>query len=111
VSDQAVPLGKIGTHVSHHARIERQQSLAAKLSTPDGSKTYVEFPASLATGEAPPLFVIGTDGKAELVNYRLRERFYVVDRIVNAAELRLGTKKQQVVHIDRVSPTAKRRGT
>lgn len=77
----------------------------------DGSKTYVEFPASLATGEAPPLFVIGTDGKAELVNYRLRERFYVVDRIFNAAELRLGTKKQQVVHIDRVSPTAKRRGT
>ncbi|MGJ8481939.1 P-type conjugative transfer protein TrbG [Sphingobium yanoikuyae] len=76
----------------------------------DGSKTYVEFPASLATGEAPPLFVIGTDGKAELVNYRLRERFYVVDRIFNAAELRLGRKKQQVVRIDRVLPTAKRRG-
>lgn len=76
----------------------------------DGSKTYVEFPASLATGEAPPLFVIGTDGKAELVNYRLRERFYVVDRIFEAAELRLGTKKQQVVRIDRVSPAAERRG-
>jgi type IV secretion system protein VirB9 len=64
----------------------------------------------LATGEAPPLFVIGGDGKAELVNYRLRERFYVVDRIFDAAELRLGRKKQQVVRISRLSQPAKRRG-
>lgn len=76
----------------------------------DGSKTYVEFPASLATGEVPPLFVIGGDGKVELVNYRLRERFYVIDRIFDAAELRLGTKKQQVVRINRVSQPAQRRG-
>ncbi|MBZ9649777.1 P-type conjugative transfer protein TrbG [Sphingobium sp. 3R8] len=76
----------------------------------DGSKTYVEFPASLSNGEAPPLFLVGADGKAELVNYRLRDRFYVVDRIFDAAELRLGLKKQQVVRIDRVSPRAKRRG-
>jgi P-type conjugative transfer protein TrbG len=76
----------------------------------DGAKTYVELPASLANGEAPPLFVVGPDGKAELVNYRLRDRFYVVDRIFNAAELRLGLKKQQVVRIDRVSRTIKRRG-
>jgi type IV secretion system protein VirB9 len=76
----------------------------------DGTKTYVEFPASLGNGEAPPLFVVGSDGKAELVNYRLRGRFYVVDRIFDAAELRLGLQKQQVVRIDRVSPGAKRRG-
>lgn len=75
----------------------------------DGAKTYVEFPASLSNGEAPPLFVVGADGKAELVNYRLRDRFYVVDRIFDAAELRLGLKKQQVVRIDRVART-KRRG-
>ncbi|MHA6768850.1 P-type conjugative transfer protein TrbG [Sphingobium ummariense] len=76
----------------------------------DGSKTYVEFPASLANGDAPPLFVVGSDGKAELVNYRLRDRFYVVDRIFDAAELRLGLKKQQVVRIERVSAKTKRRG-
>ncbi len=75
----------------------------------DGAKTYVEFPASLGTGEAPPLFVIGFDGTAELVNYRLIGRFYVVDRIFDAAELRLGLKKQQVVRIDRMSPSIKRR--
>jgi type IV secretion system protein VirB9 len=76
----------------------------------DGAKTYVEFPASLANGEAPPLFIVGEDGKAELVNYRLRDRFYVVDRIFDAAELRLGLKKQQIVRIDRLSGTSKRRG-
>lgn len=76
----------------------------------DGMKTYVEFPASLGVGEAPPLFVLAADGKAELVNYRQRERFYVVDRIFDAAELRLGLKNSQVVRIDRVSRPAKRRG-
>ena len=76
----------------------------------DGQKTYVEFPASLGSSEAPPLFLVDRDGKAELVNYRLSGRFYVVDRIFDAAELRLGLKKQQVVRIDRVSPSAKRRG-
>lgn len=75
----------------------------------DGQKTYVEFPASLANGEAPPLFIVGAEGKAELVNYRLRDRYYVVDRIFDAAELRLGLKKQQIVRIDRVS-RPKRRG-
>ena len=77
----------------------------------DGQKTYVEFPASLASSEAPPLLLVGSDGKAELVNYRLSGRFYVVDRLFDAAELRLGLKKQQVVRIDRVSPGAKRRGS
>nr|WP_245653645.1 P-type conjugative transfer protein TrbG [Sphingomonas pituitosa] len=69
----------------------------------DGRQTFVEFPASIAVGEAPPLFVIGAAGEAELVNYRMRGRFYVVDRIFDRAELRLGTGKQQVVRIDRVT--------
>ncbi len=78
----------------------------------DGRQTVVEFPASIAVGEVPPLFVIGAAGEAELVNYRMRGRFYVVDRIFDRAELRLGTGKQQVVRIDRVTevaaPTGKR---
>lgn len=70
----------------------------------DGSRTYIEFPATLGQGEAPPLFLVGADGKAELVNYRLRDRYYVVDRVFGAAELRLGLKKQQVVRITRLAP-------
>jgi P-type conjugative transfer protein TrbG len=67
----------------------------------DGRQTYIEFPASIAVGEAPPLFVLGADGEAQLVNYRVAGRFYVVDRLFDAAELRLGAKKQAVVRITR----------
>lgn len=77
----------------------------------DGRQTFVEFPASIAVGAAPPLFVVGPTGEAELVNYRVRGRFYVVDRIFDAAELRLGTRKQQVVRIARVGDgTPSRKG-
>jgi type IV secretion system protein TrbG len=76
----------------------------------DGQRTYVEFPASLASSEAPPMFLVDRDGKAELVNYRLSGRYYIVDRIFDAAELRLGLKKQQIVRIDRIAPSSTRRG-
>jgi type IV secretion system protein VirB9 len=36
-----------------------------------------------------------------VVNYRVRGRYYVVDRLFAAAELRLGEKHQQVVRIVR----------
>jgi type IV secretion system protein TrbG len=49
----------------------------------------------------PPLFVIGPEGGAELVNYRARQNYYIVDRLFAAAELRLGGDKQQKVRIVR----------
>jgi type IV secretion system protein TrbG len=68
----------------------------------DGHKVYIEFPARLDQGEAPPLFVIGPDGDGQLVNYRVRGNHYIVDRLFAAAELRLGGQKaQQVVRISR----------
>jgi P-type conjugative transfer protein TrbG len=65
----------------------------------DGAKVYIRFPTGLAQSEAPPLFVIGPDGKPALVNYRLRGTTYIVDRLFAAAELRLGTAPQRVVRI------------
>jgi type IV secretion system protein VirB9 len=67
----------------------------------DGRQVFIQFPPTLAQGEAPPLFVIGGGGRAQLVNYRLRGRYYVVDRLFGAAELRLGERRQQVVRIVR----------
>jgi len=67
----------------------------------DGAKVYIRFPAGLAQSEAPPLFVIGPDGKPALVNYRVRGTTYIVDRLFAAAELRLGTAPQRVVRIVR----------
>jgi type IV secretion system protein VirB9 len=67
----------------------------------DGAKVYIQFPSGLAQSEAPPLFVMGPDGKAALVNYRVRGTTYIVDRLFAAAELRLGTAPQRVVRIVR----------
>jgi type IV secretion system protein VirB9 len=75
----------------------------------DGRQTFVEFPTSLAVGEAPPLFLVDAKRQAQLVNYRLQGRFYVVDRLFDAAELRLGLKHQDVVRIER-APTNGRKG-
>jgi type IV secretion system protein VirB9 len=75
----------------------------------DGRQVFIELPSSLAEGEAPPLFVLGTSGRPELVNYRLRGRYYVVDRLFEAAELRLGGRRQQVVRIVRAMPAGQRR--
>ena len=72
----------------------------------DGRQVFIEFPATVAQGEAPPLFVVGAKGDAQLINYRVRGRFYVVDRLFDAAELRLGEKPQQVVRISRGAETA-----
>jgi type IV secretion system protein VirB9 len=75
----------------------------------DGRQTYIEFAPAIAMGEAPPLFVIGEDGEAQLVNYRVAGRYYVVDRLFGAAELRLGGKRQKIVRIER-SPERRARG-
>jgi P-type conjugative transfer protein TrbG len=77
----------------------------------DGRQTFIEFPATLAVGEAPPLFLVARKGEAQLVNYRLRGRYYVVDRLFDAAELRLGTRHQDVVRIDRVGARHGRRAS
>lgn len=74
----------------------------------DGRQTFIEFPASIGQGEAPPLFVLGSKGEASLVNYRMSGRYYIVDRLFDAAELRLGEKKQAIVRITRTS--TQRRG-
>ena len=61
----------------------------------DGRQVFIEFPAGISHGEMPPLFVIGAAGDAELVNYRVRGRYMVVDRLFAAAELRLGARRDE----------------
>ncbi|AKM10090.1 P-type conjugative transfer protein TrbG [Croceicoccus naphthovorans] len=67
----------------------------------DGNKVYIEFPARLDQGVAPPLFVVGPLGQSQLVNYRVSGNHYIVDRLFGAAELRLGEDPQAVVRISR----------
>lgn len=67
----------------------------------DGAKTYIQFPPGRLTSEAPPLFVLGANGDAQVMNYRVKGDYYVVDRLFDQAELRLGAAPQQLVRIVR----------
>ena len=76
----------------------------------DGRQVFIEFPAGIAQGEMPPLFVVGAASGGELVNYRVQGRYMVVDRLFGAAELRMGDKKsEQKVRITRTDGTRRRR--
>ncbi|MBB4955996.1 type IV secretion system protein VirB9 [Agrobacterium vitis] len=69
----------------------------------DGRQVFIEFPRGIGQGEMPPLFVVGPEGDtSELVNYRVRGNYMIVDRLFAAAELRFGaTKDQKRVRISR----------
>jgi len=56
-----------------------------------------------------PVRAFGEGGRTALVNYRVRGRYYVVDRLFSAAELRLGEQRQQVVRIFRGDTRGQRR--
>lgn len=71
----------------------------------DGAKTYIQMPQEMQNREAPILLIIGSDGKGEMSNYRVRQQTYIVDRVFDRAELVLGSgKKTQKVEIARVAP-------
>ena len=71
----------------------------------DGRRVYVVFPAGIAQGEMPPIFVLGSDSEPQIVNSRIHQNVLIVDRLFGAAELRLGGgERQQVVRIVRINP-------
>ncbi len=71
----------------------------------DGRRTFVRFPQAMLVREAPALFVL-RDKETQLVNYRVKNDFYVVDRLIDAAELRVGQQNQEIVRIARAAPAA-----
>ena len=68
----------------------------------DGRQLFVEFAESIAASDMPPLFILGAEDAAELVNYRVEGRYLVVDRLFERAELRHGTgRATKAVRIQR----------
>lgn len=66
----------------------------------DGVHTYVRFDHKLLTSEAPALYVLER-GHLQLVNYRLKDTLYIVDRLFDLAELRVGTEDQDIIRLRR----------
>ena len=103
-ADQAAPIASgvdIGA-LNFRYRIEGDDPAWRPLRAfDDGRQVFIEFPSGIGQGEMPPLWVIGAEGGAELVNYRVRGNHMIVDRLFAAAELRLGGEHQQKVRIVR----------
>jgi type IV secretion system protein VirB9 len=73
----------------------------------DGAKVHLVFPAGVAAGDLPPLFLLDAAGRGGLVNYRVEGRQIVVDRLFDRAELRLGDKRSaRRVRIERAGTRA-----
>ena len=61
----------------------------------DGAKTYIQMPSETIHRELPVLVVLGPGG-SEMVNYRVKDNMYIVDRLFDRAALLLGSGKHQV---------------
>ena len=64
----------------------------------DGTHTYIQMPATTTSSDAPALMVAAGDG-SEMVNYRVRGDYYIVDKLFDQAVLVSGVGREQ----DRVS--------
>lgn len=63
----------------------------------DGERVYIEMPDKLMASDAPTLMV-NADGADALVNYQVKGRYYVVDRLFKRAVLVSGTggRRQEI---------------
>jgi type IV secretion system protein TrbG len=71
----------------------------------DGEKTFIRFPKILSGGGAPALFVLRCGGtrNAQYVNYRVKGDLYVIDRVIDSAELRLTTESDAESGVVRIT--------
>lgn len=70
----------------------------------DRRKTYIEFLQDLTTIEAPALFILTSRQQPQSLTYRVQGNYYIVDRLFERAELRLGEKESVIVGITRQEP-------
>jgi len=71
----------------------------------DGIHVYLQMPPSMHVSEAPALFVETAAGDRSLVNYRLRGRYYIVDKLFTRAVLVLGVgSHEERVTVRRLRP-------
>jgi len=53
----------------------------------DGKKTFIEMNPKMQVSAAPVLVIIDSDGREQLVNYRVKGNYFVVDRLFERAAL------------------------
>jgi type IV secretion system protein TrbG len=56
----------------------------------DGTHVYMQMPEAMRVTEAPALLIQTRTGDTALVNYRLRQHYYIVDKLFDTAVLVVG---------------------
>ena len=68
----------------------------------DGNKTYIRMPLRFSE---TPAFYIYLDKKETLSNYRVKGRYYIVDRLFDRAYLKIGSKRVAIVRDEKLNDT------
>ncbi|MDY0215041.1 MAG: P-type conjugative transfer protein TrbG [Bacilli bacterium] len=75
----------------------------------DGVQTFIQMPLKMKFNEAPALLVLDNVGKEKIVNYRLKDDRFIVDKLFDHAELisGVGDDQEKVEIIRNASTTMK----
>ena len=65
----------------------------------DGTKTYIRMPSRFS--ETPAFYII-LDKKETMTNFRVKGRYYIVDRLFDKAYLKIGAKKVVITRKDKL---------
>lgn len=68
----------------------------------DGFKTFIQFPEIVFSRELPALFMLSDNGESAIINYRTAENFFIIDRLLDLAQLKLGSADPEIVGIERL---------
>lgn len=68
----------------------------------DGNKTYIRMPQRFSE---TPAFYIYLDKKETLSNFRVKGRYYIVDRLFDRAYLKIGNKRVAIVRDEKLNDT------
>jgi P-type conjugative transfer protein TrbG len=72
----------------------------------DGTRVYIKMPTAMHVTEAPALWVIDEHGQQNLVNYRIRDGHYIVDKLFSKARMAVGVgRRADEVYITRQKPS------
>ncbi len=100
--ERAAPEGVPVERLNFDYRISGRAAFRPVQVLDDGRFTYIQMPASLQ--EMPALFVAGEAGEGELVNYLVRGRFMVVQRLADRFLLRLGRVQVSAERLQPLDP-------
>lgn len=61
----------------------------------EGTHVFIQMPAAMRADEAPVLFLLDKSGAPQLVNYRAKDDYYIVDKLFDKAVLVIGVGDAQ----------------